>query len=171
MATGVAVGAGSSLWVERRVRRTIQEAQARMQPDALVAEVGRTARQAAEVAGERVRGAVTAGRAEMKEHERRLWDDLAERGVDPPDAYLEELAALAAAEEARRTARPRRFRWSSTPVPTPPPPPTARPAGRTPAPDTVRPGGTAPAPRRRRRRSGGVPDGPVAAKSPSHLDN
>ena len=59
--TGAAVGAGSSLWVERRVRRTVQEAAARLQPDALVAEVGRSARQAAEVAGARMRDAVSVG--------------------------------------------------------------------------------------------------------------
>lgn len=80
--TGAALGAGTSLWAERRVRRTVQEAAARLQPDALVAEVGRTAKQAAEAAGDRVRTAVATGRVEMARHEERLWSELAERGVE-----------------------------------------------------------------------------------------
>jgi len=118
LVTGVALGAGSSLWAERRVRRTVQEAQARLQPDALVAEVGRSARKAAEVAGDRMRDAMAAGRSEMRQHERRLWDDLAERGVEPPDGQADELQrrgrteAESAAEQARlaERIRPRRLR-------------------------------------------------------------
>ena len=91
LVTGVALGAGSSLWAERRVRRTVQEAQARLQPDALVAEVGRSAKRAAGLAGERMRDAVTAGRSEMKDHEERLWDELAARGIEPPDGAVGEL--------------------------------------------------------------------------------
>jgi hypothetical protein len=36
LVTGVAIGAGSTLWAERKVRRAVQEAAARLQPDALV---------------------------------------------------------------------------------------------------------------------------------------
>jgi len=82
--TGAAVGAGSSLWVERRVRRTVQEAAARLQPDALVAEVGRSAKQAAGLAGDRMRDAVAVGRDEMRLHEQQLWEELAARGVELP---------------------------------------------------------------------------------------
>ncbi len=81
LATGVALGAGSSLWVERRVRRTVQEAAARLQPDALVVEVGRSARQVAGSAGHRVRDAVASGRDEMQRREEELWADLAAQGV------------------------------------------------------------------------------------------
>jgi hypothetical protein len=81
LVTGVAVGAGSSLWAERKVRRTLQEAAARLQPDALVAEVGRSARQAAGSAGGRVRDAVASGRGEMLRREEELWAELAASGV------------------------------------------------------------------------------------------
>jgi len=79
--TGTAVGVGSTLWAERKVRRTVQQASSRLQPDALVVEVGRSARHVAESAGERVRGAVSSGRDEMLRHEEELWAELAARGV------------------------------------------------------------------------------------------
>ncbi len=53
LVTGVVAGAASSLYAERKLRRTLEVAQARLQPDALVVEVGRTARQAASTTGER----------------------------------------------------------------------------------------------------------------------
>lgn len=81
MVTGIVVGAGSSLWAERRVRRTFHQAAARMQPDALAAEVGRAAQHAAVTAGERLRSALDAGRDEMHRHEEALWAELAERGA------------------------------------------------------------------------------------------
>jgi len=81
LVTGAAVGAGSSLWAERRVRRTVQQATARLQPDALVVEVGRTARQVAGGAGDRFRDAVTTGREAMLRREEELWSDLAAQGV------------------------------------------------------------------------------------------
>jgi hypothetical protein len=76
------MGAGTSLWAERQLRRSVQQAAARLHPDALVAEVGRTARQAAESTGERVRGALSSGRDEMQRREEELWADLAAHGVD-----------------------------------------------------------------------------------------
>ena len=82
LVTGVAIGAGSSLWAERRVRRTVQQATAKLQPDALVVEVSRSARQVAESAGNRVRGAISSGRDEMERHEEELWAELAQRGLD-----------------------------------------------------------------------------------------
>ena len=69
LVTGAAIGAGSSLWAERRVRRTVQQAAARLQPDALVVEVGRSARQAAGGAGDRLREALSSGRQEMMRRE------------------------------------------------------------------------------------------------------
>lgn len=81
LVTGAAIGAGSSLWVERRVRRTVQQAAARLQPDALVVEVGRSARQAAGSAGDRVRDAVVSGRDEMQRREEELWAELAAQGA------------------------------------------------------------------------------------------
>jgi hypothetical protein len=86
LVTGVALGAGSSLWVERRVRRTVQQAAAKLQPDALVLEVGRSARQVAGSAGNRVRDALSSGRDEMERHEEELWAELAQRGVDAAGA-------------------------------------------------------------------------------------
>jgi len=86
LVTGVAIGAGSSLWAERRVRRTVQQAAAKLQPDALVVEVGRSARQVAESAGNRVRGAISSGRDEMERQEEELWAELAHRGLDTTTA-------------------------------------------------------------------------------------
>jgi len=81
LVTGVAIGAGSSLWAERQVRRTVQQAAARLQPDALVVGVGRSARQVADSAGIRMRDAVASGRDEMQRREEELWADLAAQGV------------------------------------------------------------------------------------------
>jgi hypothetical protein len=86
LVTGVALGAGSSLWVERRGRRTVQQAAAKLQPDALVLEVGRSARQVAGSAGNRVRDALSSGRDEMERHEEELWAELAQRGVEAAGA-------------------------------------------------------------------------------------
>ncbi len=107
LATGVAVGAGSSLWAERKVRRSVQQAAARLQPDAVVVEVGRSARQVAGTAGDRVRDAVGAGRDEMQRREEELWSELAAVGVDPvAPAGRPEVAAPVA-------HRPRRLRAKS----------------------------------------------------------
>jgi hypothetical protein len=92
LVTGAAIGAGSSLWAERKVRRTVRVATRRLQPDALVVEMGRTARQAAGSAGGRVRDAMSSGRDEMQRREEELWAELASQGEDvsppaggPPD--------------------------------------------------------------------------------------
>jgi hypothetical protein len=84
LVTGAALGAGSSLWAERKVRRSLAEATARLQPDALVVEVGRSARQAANSAGGRVRTAVTSGRDEMQRREEELWAELADHRTSSP---------------------------------------------------------------------------------------
>ena len=84
LVTGAAIGAGSSLWAERKVRRTVRVATSRLQPDALVVEVGRTARQAAGSAGGRVREAMSSGREEMQRREEELWTELAAQGQDVP---------------------------------------------------------------------------------------
>ncbi len=81
LATGVAVGAGSTLWAERKVRRTLHQAAAKLQPDAIVVEVGRSARQVAGSAGDRVRDAVWSGRDEMQRREEELWAELAAQGT------------------------------------------------------------------------------------------
>lgn len=83
LAMGAALGAGSSLWLERRVRRTVHEAASRLQPDALASEIGRSARLMAESTSERVRSAVSVGRTEMQQHEEELWRELAERRMVP----------------------------------------------------------------------------------------
>jgi hypothetical protein len=83
LAAGAALGVGSTLWAERKVRRTVQQATAKLQPDALVVEVGRSARQVAGSAGDRVREAVSSGRDEMQRREEQLWSELAAQGVEP----------------------------------------------------------------------------------------
>ncbi|MGP8006156.1 MAG: hypothetical protein ACLP2J_03865 [Acidimicrobiales bacterium] len=173
--TGAAVGAGSSLWVERRVRRTVQEAAARLQPDALVAEVGRTARQAAEVASDRVRDAMAVGRVEMRQHEERLWQELAERGVEPPAVRGPDGLPVRGPDGLDRTGQLDDVVPDAEPV-------RRRPRGR-PTRPTI-PGDTAVevvdrrarnrsrsrrSERRARRDQTGAASGP--AKSPSHLDN
>jgi hypothetical protein len=84
LVTGAAIGAGSSLWAERKVRQAVHQAAARLQPDAIVVEVGRSARQAAGTAGDRVRGAMSSGRDEMQRREEELWAELAAQGVEHP---------------------------------------------------------------------------------------
>lgn len=83
LVAGAAVGAGSSLWAERRVRRTVRQAVARLQPDALVSELGNSALHLAGAATERLRDSVTVGRIEMHQLEDQLWEELAGRGIAP----------------------------------------------------------------------------------------
>jgi hypothetical protein len=73
LVTGVVVGAASS----HKLRRTVAEATARLQPDALIAGVGRSARRAARGTGGRVRDAVATGRTEMQRREQEIWEGLA----------------------------------------------------------------------------------------------
>jgi len=73
LVAGATLGAGSTLWAERKVRHAMHQAAARFQPDALVVEVGRTARQAAGSAQGRVRDAFSSGRDEMQRREEELW--------------------------------------------------------------------------------------------------
>jgi hypothetical protein len=114
LVTGAAVGAGTSLWAERKLRRSVQQAAARLQPDALVAEMGRSARQAAGTAGDRVRGAVASGRDEMQRREEALWADLASQGVERAHGGKPPLASVTDAPSGRGgatgpsgTSRPR----------------------------------------------------------------
>jgi hypothetical protein len=83
LVTGVVAGAASSLYAERKLRRTLEAAQARIQPDALVVEVGRTARQAASNTGGRVRDAVATARLEKRRREVELWAELDPSDADP----------------------------------------------------------------------------------------
>lgn len=76
LVTGVVAGAASTLYGERKLRRTVQAASARLHPDALAAEVGRSARQAAASTGGRVRNAVASGREEKRRREIELWSEL-----------------------------------------------------------------------------------------------
>ena len=97
LVTGVVAGAASSLYAERKLRRTVEAASARLQPDALAAEVGRTARHAVSSTGDRFRDAVASGRQVKRRREAELWADLhprvegvpanaaADRSPDGPD--------------------------------------------------------------------------------------
>ena len=76
LVTGVVAGAASSLYAERKLRRTVEAAAARMQPDTLVADVGRTARKAVASTRGRVRSAVASGRQEKRRREVELWSEL-----------------------------------------------------------------------------------------------
>jgi hypothetical protein len=149
LTAGVALGAGSTLWAERRVRRTIEQTAAKLAPDALVAEVGRTARHVAESTGDRFRDAYSEGRNEMQRREEQLWSDLANRGVA---LTADGLPASAAASGGMTKERP-----TQTHTPTQTLIPTQTQTPPTTADDTTR------AIRRRiaKRR----------AKSPSHLGN
>ncbi|MGH9080599.1 MAG: hypothetical protein ACRDYE_11110 [Acidimicrobiales bacterium] len=107
LVTGAAMGAGTSLWAERRVRRSVQQVAARLQPDALVAGVGRSARQVAESAGVRVRDALSSGRDEMQRREEELWADLVSEGVARDPALHPALdPALHPALDPATTPRP-----------------------------------------------------------------
>jgi hypothetical protein len=155
---GVVVGAGSSLWIERRIRQTVHEAASRLQPDALAQEIGRSARQMAGSTSERVRSAVSVGRAEMQLHEEQLWQELAERrgipispatpGAEDPSA--DEWFADSAADSAH--------------MPTPTAAPVAGPTSQPKSQPTPQPNPEPRPPARARRRNRAE-----SAKSPSHL--
>jgi hypothetical protein len=89
--TGVVAGAASTLYAERKLRRTLEVASARLAPEALVSGVGRTARQAARSTGGRVRDAVTTGRTEMQRREEEIWAGL---GSSPPDDGVDAVATV-----------------------------------------------------------------------------
>lgn len=117
LTAGAAIGAGSSLWAERKVRRSVQQAAARLQPDALVVEVGRSARQVAGTAGDRVRDAVSSGRDEMQRREEELWAELAAQGVEtglppvsPPRPAVTGLPPVAVPSVPVESGDPRRGR-------------------------------------------------------------
>ena len=112
LVTGAAIGAGSSLWAERKVRQAVQQAAARLQPDAIVVEVGRSARQVAGTAGGRVRDAVSTGRDEMQRREEELWAELAAQGVEPPPAVVSAAVVSAAEPVEADTRGPRGTRRS-----------------------------------------------------------
>ena len=78
LAAGVAAGAASSLYVERKLKQTLEAASARLQPEALVNEVGRSARQVASSTGVRLRGAVATARQEKRRREAEIWAELNE---------------------------------------------------------------------------------------------
>ena len=86
LVTGVVAGAASSLYAERKLKRSLEAASARLQPDALVAEVGRTARQAASTTGGRVRAAVASAREEKQRREDELWAELSTTDDGAPGA-------------------------------------------------------------------------------------
>ena len=131
LVTGAVAGAASSLYAERKLKRTIEAASAHLQPEALVSEVGRTARRAASRTGGRLREAMATGRSTMQQREQELWADLAASGavatpdgaraagptaVPPvadtgPDAPADAPAELPAPHVAR--VRVRRLGWRS----------------------------------------------------------
>jgi hypothetical protein len=112
LVTGAAIGAGSSLWAERKVRQSVQQAAARLQPDAIVVEVGRSARQVAGTAGGRVRDAMSTGRDEMQRREEELWAELAAQGVEPPPPAASAAVAPVADPVATEARSPRGTRRS-----------------------------------------------------------
>jgi hypothetical protein len=124
LTTGVVVGAGASLWTERRVRRAIDDAAARLQPDALALEASRRARGAARATGDRIRSAVSEAKEEMRRHEGELWGDLERNGKvaaadrpaatgPPAPAPAPEPVPTGMRVVSRRTLRTRRLRRSA----------------------------------------------------------
>jgi hypothetical protein len=111
LVTGVVAGAASSLYAERKFRRTVEAASARLQPDALVAGVGRSARQAATSTGGRVRSAVASGREEKRRREIELWSELdltvdgAVDGAGADDALLPSAVVPTSTRRVRRSVR------------------------------------------------------------------
>jgi hypothetical protein len=74
-ATGVAIGAGGTLWAEQRLRRRVRQATSRLSPDRVVLETIEGARRL----GDRVSGAVAAGRQARAERELALREELGRR--------------------------------------------------------------------------------------------
>ena len=66
--TGVALGVGGTIWVERQVREAVQ----RLEPDNLAREVVERTRDGARRVGGRVLDAVETGRAASEQREREL---------------------------------------------------------------------------------------------------
>lgn len=89
LVTGVVVGAGSSLYAERKVRRTLEQAADRLRPESIVAQAGTSARQAASATGWRVRSAVASGRLEMARREQELWASLASSSAVNPSSVVD----------------------------------------------------------------------------------
>jgi len=84
VATGVVIGIGGTLWAEQRVRRGAAQL-----ADALSAEqLAKGARRSAGAVGERMRGALEAGRQERARTERELWE-----GLEAPTAANGQRAA------------------------------------------------------------------------------
>ena len=114
LVTGVVAGAASSLYAERKLRKTVEAASARLQPDALASEVGRTARQAVASTGGRFRDAVATGREEKRRREVELWSELGPigdamihiRATEPvADEIPDAPASHTSTRRARRSAR------------------------------------------------------------------
>jgi hypothetical protein len=161
LVAGVAVGTGSTLWAERKVRRTWEQTAARLQPDAIVVEVGRSARQAAGSAGGRLRDAVTSGRSEMLRREEELWAELASQAGVESEFPIARNPTGRLSMSARPTSA---VSWTSAASLSSPSSPTPARAPRSPRSSTpLRASLTRPLMRARLR--------PRREKSPSHLGN
>ncbi len=77
LATGAALGAGGTLWVQRQVRARLEAARQRLTPGGLAA----GARDSVQQAADRVRSAVEAGRQARTQREEELWAGL--QAADP----------------------------------------------------------------------------------------
>lgn len=80
LATGVALGAGGTLWAEQRLRRQVRRTAARLAPDNVVQETIDGARRL----GDRLLEAVAAAREASAERESELWEELARTAPRPP---------------------------------------------------------------------------------------
>lgn len=81
LAAGLVIGAGGTLWAERRVRAGARRLMDRLSPEHVTAGSWGTARKL----GGRVREAVDAGRAERGRREEELWQELGARLGPPAD--------------------------------------------------------------------------------------
>jgi len=87
LATGVVVGVGGTLWTQQRVRKVIDQAQARLSPEHVV----RGAARSAQGIPARVRAANAAGAAERRRRERELRERFAHR---PGEATVPGLSVI-----------------------------------------------------------------------------
>ena len=71
-AVGAVAGVAGTVWAEQRVRRTVEQAVARLTPNNMANEAVGSVRQL----GDRVRAAVEVGRQERDRREAELWEEL-----------------------------------------------------------------------------------------------
>jgi len=101
LGVGMVAGVVGTLWAEQRVRRTVDQAVAKLTPSHMANEAASSVRQF----GDRVRAAVDAGREERDRREAELWDELDGRRPSPPVAAGPDRHPVRARHAARGPVR------------------------------------------------------------------